>query len=134
LSKEAKGKSQGGAASQWHDGLDIAAKVGTPVLCLASGVVVHAVHAPYSRKDKTSDPTFGGTVIVRSTLSGITVDIRYAHLSRVGVKVGQDVAKGQDLGLSGNSGLSTGPHLHVEGIVDLSQFMADGRTAWLARR
>jgi murein DD-endopeptidase MepM/ murein hydrolase activator NlpD len=88
-----------------HHGTDYAAAIGTPVAAIGSGVVVRAgwVHG------------YGNCVDVRHSQHYTS---RYGHLSHVGVHRGQAVAQGQYLGNVGNTGLSTGPHLHFEMLVD----------------
>ncbi len=81
-----------------HDGLDFALPVGTPVLAVDDGVVIQAGEGDY-----------GLTVAIKHTW-GISY---YGHLSQVSVLSGQEVKKGDEIGLSGNTGLSTGPHLHI---------------------
>ena len=63
--------------------------------------------------------------------NGLTT--RYAHMSQIGVSVGQTITGGQQLGLAGSTGRSTGPHLHFEvrkggSAIDPSRFIAAGRT------
>ncbi len=84
-----------------HAGFDIAAPTGTHVAAAASGEVVHAGPAG----------TYGNLVRVRHA-DGF--ETRYAHLSRVDVKVGDRVELGQAIGAVGSTGHSTGPHLHFE--------------------
>jgi murein DD-endopeptidase MepM/ murein hydrolase activator NlpD len=84
-----------------HPGFDLAAASGTEVTAAASGTVVHAGPAG----------TYGNLVTLRHD-NGF--ETRYAHLSAVDVKVGDDVAAGDDLGKVGTTGYSTGPHLHFE--------------------
>lgn len=86
-----------------HWGLDIAMPVGTPLIAMADGEVVHA--------DSTDDSDAGKHVAVRHA-NGMVA--RYLHMSRVDVRRGQVVARGAVLGLSGNTGRSSGPHLHLE--------------------
>ncbi len=81
-----------------HNGLDYAVPVDTPVLAAHEGVV------------ETGDDPVGYGLYVR-VINGYAVTI-YAHLSAVTVKDGERVTPGQQLGLSGNTGNSTGPHLH----------------------
>jgi murein DD-endopeptidase MepM/ murein hydrolase activator NlpD len=91
----------GGPASSYHAGLDLDVPAGTPVYCPAPGRVVLA-EALQVR---------GNAVIVdhgRGVMSG------YWHLSQIGVSVGQQVEAGELLGWVGNTGLSTGAHLHWE--------------------
>ncbi|PTX16948.1 Murein DD-endopeptidase MepM and murein hydrolase activator NlpD, contain LysM domain [Halanaerobium congolense] len=83
----------------FHNGLDIAVPSGTPVKAAAAGEVVHSGWMN----------GFGYTVIVDH---GRGVETLYAHNSKVSVAKGSMVNKGQQVALSGNTGLSTGPHLH----------------------
>ncbi len=87
-----------------HRGLDIAAPLNTPVLACAEGRVMFTG----SRKRFRS---YGNTVLVDH---GKGVYTYYAHLNDVSVAKNQKVRKGQKIGFVGNSGRSTGPHLHLE--------------------
>jgi murein DD-endopeptidase MepM/ murein hydrolase activator NlpD len=91
----------GGPADSYHSGVDYSAPEGTPVLCPAQGRVVLA--EPLAVR--------GSAVIVDH---GRGVMSCYWHLSRIDVTVGQEVQPGDVLGLVGNTGLSTGAHLHWE--------------------
>ena len=82
-----------------HDGLDIAVAEGTDVLAVKSGTVTEV---------RTS-ATYG-KLLKFETTDGY--EIMYAHLSEVLVKKGEKVEQGQVVAKSGNTGLSTGPHLH----------------------
>lgn len=84
-----------------HEGLDIAAEEGTPVRVASGGRVVFA--GPRG--------TYGLAVIVDH---GDGVQTLYAHCSRLMVTEGRDVDAGAIIALSGNTGRSTGPHLHLE--------------------
>ena len=84
-----------------HNGTDFAVRVGTPVISPADGVVEIA---KYSR-------SAGYYIIIRHRGSYSTV---YMHLSKLLVKPGQRVRIGQTIARSGNTGISTGPHLHYE--------------------
>ncbi|CAL9505357.1 hypothetical protein SUDANB120_03530 [Streptomyces sp. enrichment culture] len=92
--------------SRKHSGQDFAVPVGTPVKSVSAGVVVKA--GPNGGGD---GPAYGNAVVIKH--AGGTYS-QYAHLSKVQVKVGQKVAKGKQIALSGNTGNSTGPHLHFE--------------------
>ena len=87
--------------TRFHQGVDIAAKRGTKVFSPASGFVVFA-----GRKGG-----YGRVVEVQHDQTTLT---RYAHLQKTLVSQGQVVHKGDVLGRTGNSGRSTGPHLHLE--------------------
>lgn len=82
-----------------HDGLDIAVAEGTEVLAVRSGVVTEV------RRSKTL-----GQVVGFQTEDGYRV--MYAHLSESLVKKGDKIKQGEAIAKSGNTGLSTGPHLH----------------------
>lgn len=97
-----------------HKGIDYRAKVGTPVVAAVGGVVVHAGRHIYK---KGWGLAFGIHVIVdnvRFPNGAAGLWSGYCHLSKVSVKVGQVVGKGEQLGLSGNTGRSTAPHLHFQ--------------------
>lgn len=84
-----------------HQGMDIANRHGTPVIAPADGVVVFAgVEGAY------------GKVVVLD--HGFGLKTRYAHLSEYHVGRGDKVTRGQEIGAIGNTGRSTGPHLHYE--------------------
>ena len=87
----------------YHKGLDIATGQGTPVLAADSGRVIVA-----------GWPDNGGYGMRVEIDHGNGYVTRYAHLSRTDVVVGQTVARGNQIGLEGSTGRSTGPHLHFE--------------------
>jgi len=92
-----------------HDGIDISAERGTEVYATADGLV------------ETAQTTFlrghgyGKEVVINH---GNGVKTRYGHLSKVFVREGQKVTRWDKIGLVGDTGLATGPHLHYEVIVD----------------
>ncbi|WP_300513032.1 M23 family metallopeptidase [Aliiroseovarius sp.] len=88
-----------------HAGSDFAGPVGTPIYATADGVVVHAGWSSgYGRLIKIQHE-FG-------------IETRFAHLSAIRVQKGQRVSRGERIGDMGNSGRSTGPHLHYEVRID----------------
>lgn len=86
----------------FHYGVDVSIATGTPVYASDGGVVEVAGQLP-------GLPTFGVAVIIKHSNGQWT---EYAHNSSVTVKAGDQVSKGQQIALSGNTGNSTGPHLH----------------------
>ncbi|WP_190120756.1 M23 family metallopeptidase [Streptomyces inusitatus] len=89
-----------------HSGQDFAVPTGTPVKSVGPGTVVKA--GPNGAGD---GPAYGNAVVVKHDNDTYS---QYAHLSRVDVKIGQQVKGGQQIALSGNTGNSSGPHLHFE--------------------
>ncbi len=85
----------------FHKGLDIANRPGTPIYAPANGEVVFT----------GTDGAYGNTLLIRHS-DGLTT--RYAHLRNAAVKQGQKVTRGELIAYMGNSGRSTGPHLHYE--------------------
>lgn len=85
-----------------HKGIDYGLYYGTPVLAAAFGTV---------KSTERLTTGYGNHVIIEH-LSGLTTI--YAHLSSISVSVGETVVAGQEIGRSGSSGNSTGPHLHFE--------------------
>jgi len=93
-----------------HKGLDIANDIGTKIHATASGVVIYAGwHGSYGRKIII----YHGPGLYDAKYSTV-----YAHLSKIYVKVGEEVTKGDIIGTMGNTGNSTGPHLHYEVLVN----------------
>jgi murein DD-endopeptidase MepM/ murein hydrolase activator NlpD len=95
---------KGGYGMRWgrmHRGIDIANKIGTPIVAAASGVVEFQ-----GRKRG-----YGNLVDIRHIDGSLT---RYAHNHKHLVRVGQKVQQGEMIAHMGNTGFSTGPHLHFE--------------------
>jgi murein DD-endopeptidase MepM/ murein hydrolase activator NlpD len=86
-------------ARSFHNGLDIAAWLGKPVLAAMEGRVA----------DTGYSPTFGNYILIAHHSGYASF---YGHLSAISVRAGQSVALGQRIGAVGNTGYSTGPHLH----------------------
>eukprot|EP00873_Tetraselmis_striata_P030549 jgi/Tetstr1/450813/TSEL_037849.t1 len=104
----------------FHSGIDFRASTGTPVLAAAGGTVSFAA----------SNGGYGNMVEIDH---GNGLSTRYAHLSQLGVSVGQTITGGQQIGRAGSTGRSTGPHVHFEvrkggSAIDPSRFIAAGRT------
>ena len=92
-------------ASTYHRGIDWATPVGTSVCASSGGTVVRAGWGS----------GYGYVVMIQHADGKQT---RYGHLSKILVKTGQTVKQGQKIALSGNTGVSTGPHLHFEILVN----------------
>lgn len=84
-----------------HAGTDFAAPIGTPIYATADGVVTEAGWSS----------GYGRLIKIRHDFG---IETRYAHLNAMDVRVGQRVSRGDRIGAMGNSGRSTGPHLHYE--------------------
>ena len=85
----------------FHEGLDFSADVGQPIKATAAGIVVAA----------EVTPEYGNVVRISH---GSGLETRYAHASKLLVKEGDRIKKNQVIALVGNTGRSTGPHLHYE--------------------
>lgn len=86
---------------QMHKGLDIANRVNTPVVAPADGIVVKSMW----------DNNLGKTITIKHGYGVLTT---YGHLSELFVRTGQRVKRGEKIAAIGNTGHSTGPHLHYE--------------------
>ncbi|MFJ8850953.1 M23 family metallopeptidase [Streptomyces sp. NPDC102437] len=84
-----------------HSGIDFHAASGSSVVAVGAGTVVEAGWGG----------AYGNNIVLRMTDGTYT---QYGHLSSIGVSIGQSVRAGQQIGLSGSTGNSTGPHLHFE--------------------
>lgn len=100
-----------------HKGTDFACPVGTPVLAAASGKVIKAatISVPDDPNRPEAGPSKAGNrVWIWVEAPKYTARMGYFHLQSFCVKVGQKVKEGDIIGISGNTGRSTGPHLHFE--------------------
>jgi len=84
-----------------HEGIDLSAPMGAPIIAPASGHVIAV----------SNEPGYGNTFQIDH---GNGIVTKFAHCSRIVVHVGQQVTRGQLIATVGNTGLSTGPHLHYE--------------------
>ena len=87
--------------SRPHEGIDVSAPMGSPIVAPANGVI-----------KRVARETGYGNVLEIDHGNGIVT--KYAHTSRIFVRHGQRVSRGETVAAVGNSGLSTGPHLHYE--------------------
>jgi murein DD-endopeptidase MepM/ murein hydrolase activator NlpD len=90
---------------EMHKGLDIAGRMGTPIFAAADGEVLYA----------TQKRSLGNAVKLRH---GYGVETVYGHMQEVLVKPGEVVKRGQQIGLMGTTGRSTGPHVHYAVLVN----------------
>ncbi len=86
---------------EFHSGLDIANKAGTKIIATANGRVSYAAGKMY----------IGNLIVIDHGFGRVT---KFGHLKKVLVKTGQEVKRGDVIGLMGNTGRSTGPHVHYE--------------------
>lgn len=100
-----------------HRGIDIANSVGTPVVAASDGVVSKAGWMA----------GFGNVIMITHSINGQIYTTVYAHLSGINVSSGQQVGKGQRIGAMGNTGNSSGSHLHFE--VHVGTFSGSGPSA-----
>ncbi|MDD3686744.1 MAG: M23 family metallopeptidase [Bacteroidales bacterium] len=87
-------------SKEFHNGIDLSAKTGTPILCPLDGEVINV----------WQDTMCGTGVRILHEKKGIHTG--YCHLSKVLVRKGQKIKAGEKIGLVGSTGRSTGPHLH----------------------
>ncbi|KUL39614.1 M23 family metallopeptidase [Streptomyces regalis] len=104
--KSASFAQAGGMWQSTHSGQDFAVASGTQVVAAHGGTVVKA-----GGNGAGDGPAYGNAVVIKHGNGSYS---QYAHLSRIDVKVGQVVKTGQHIAKSGNTGNSSGPHLHFE--------------------
>lgn len=90
---------------KFHQGIDIATRIGTSIIAPANGMVTFAGW----------EGTYGKTIVIDH---GYGIVTRYAHLSEIYVNMGKEVKRGEIIGTVGDTGITTGPHLHYEVIVN----------------
>lgn len=87
--------------AKFHEGMDFSANIGTPIYATGNGTVIKAGW----------QSGYGKVVIINH---GYGYETLYAHMNDIDVRVGQKVIRGEVIGKVGNTGKSTGPHLHYE--------------------
>lgn len=87
--------------AKFHEGMDFSANIGTPIYATGNGTVTKAGW----------QSGYGRVVVINH---GYGYETLYAHMNKINVRVGQKVNRGETIGEVGNSGKSTGPHLHYE--------------------
>lgn len=110
-----------GYRGHWHNGVDLAASVGTPVVASTDGTVAAVGNNDlYCRKG-----AYGKFIAINfnDNLTGL-----YGHLSRQLVKVGDTVKRGQVIGYSGQTGYATGPHLHFSVFAQPTFYMSKSKS------
>ncbi len=100
----------GSRRAGFHYGIDIGNKRGTPIKAAASGTVIKIVNG-CKEGNSSCGGRYGNYIAIQHENGTKTI---YAHLNSVGVSYGQKVSQGDTIGTLGNTGRSTGPHLHFE--------------------
>lgn len=117
----------GGSTEALHKGLDLAAPIGTPVYAVLPGVVAEHWLVPgwHHGKQYNGHPTFGAMIVIDHGEGLFTI---YGHLSKTQVHEGNHVDAGDKIGEVGNTGISTGPHLHFELVIDPLIYLEERKT------
>jgi murein DD-endopeptidase MepM/ murein hydrolase activator NlpD len=118
----------------YHSGIDIEAPTGTPVIAAAPGKIIWAGEGLMYGSGIPNDP-YGLAVAIMHDFgyNGKHIETVYAHMSKIDVVVGQRVDTGDQIGLVGQTGMTTGPHLHFEvRIEDTDFYLTRNPELWLA--
>ena len=99
-----------------HTGIDIPGDIGTPILATGDGKVIYAGCGVYRGGNEIIDDPYGNAVVIEHSFGyqGESLFTLYAHLDEIHVEKGQEVRAGDQIGLLGETGKTTGPHLHFE--------------------
>lgn len=108
----------GGGTEALHHGIDLAASVGTPVRAVRDGIIKEHWVPPDGKYWK-GHPVMGGLLVIDHG----EFFAKYGHLSKTFVHEGNYVKAGQIIGLVGNTGISTGSHLHFEIVVNPLEYL-----------
>lgn len=104
-----------------HIGTDLAVPTGTEVYPVIKGTVVYTAGGAVEG-DSSANGGYGNVIAVAHTVQGVQYVSVYAHLSSINVSVGDSVTTNTIIGYSGNTGMSTGAHLHIELLKNATQF------------
>ena len=111
----------GGGEESLHRGLDLTAPAGAEVVSVLDGVVME--HYPLPDGYYHGHPVFGGYIVIQHTEGLLSM---YGHLSKTFVHQGDWIEQGEVIGIIGDTGISTGRHLHFEIVVDPMKYL-EGR-------
>lgn len=111
-------KGIGGEEGDFHRGIDVVASEDSKIVAASSGIVY--IHYPPPSKWYKGHPVFGGFIVIKHTDFVFSL---YGHMDKTYVKVGQFVQRGDVIGELGNTGISTGPHLHFEILLNPANFV-----------
>jgi murein DD-endopeptidase MepM/ murein hydrolase activator NlpD len=117
-----------------HTGIDIDAPLHTPILAAGAGTVISAGYGLYGGANDPKDP-YGLAVTICHDFGyqGRLLYTIYAHMDRIDARVGQHVEAGDQLGIVGLTGNTTGPHLHFEVRIESNSFFSTRNPElWLA--
>ena len=106
---------------KWHNGLDLAASIGTPIVAAADGTV----NAEANEDLYCPHGAYGKFITINHT-NGLTT--LYGHLSKILVTAGEKVTRGQLIAYSGNTGDVTGPHLHFTVFAQSTYYLDNSKT------
>jgi len=117
-----------------HTGVDIDAPLHTPILAAGAGTVLSAGYGLYGGANDPKDP-YGLAVTIRHDFGyqGRLLYTIYAHMDRIDARVGQHVEAGDQIGIVGLTGNTTGPHVHFEVRIESNSFFSTRNPElWLA--
>jgi murein DD-endopeptidase MepM/ murein hydrolase activator NlpD len=109
-----------------HTGIDIPGDIGIPILAAGEGRVIYAGQGIYRGGEDVFDDPYGKAIVIEHSFSyqGEPLFTLYAHLDEIIVAEGQSVQAGQKIGYMGNTGKTTGPHLHFEVRVGKNEYFS----------
>ena len=109
-----------------HTGIDIPGDIGTPILAAGEGKVIYAGQGIYRGGDNVFDDPYGKAIVIQHSFSyqGEPLYTLYAHLDEILVVEEQEVKAGEQIGEMGNTGKTTGPHLHFEVRVGKNEYFS----------
>jgi len=109
-----------------HTGIDIPGDIGTPILAAGEGKVIYAGQGVYRGGNDVYDDPYGNAIVIQHSFSykGQPLYTLYAHLDEILVVEEQEVIAGELIGYMGNTGKTTGPHLHFEVRVGKNEYFS----------
>ena len=109
-----------------HTGIDIPGDIGTPILATGDGKIIYAGFGVYRGGSDIFDDPYGKAIVIEHSFGyqGESLFTLYAHLDEILVEKGQAVTAGDQIGLLGKTGKTTGPHLHFEVRVGKNEYFS----------